>query len=282
MRPPLAPPERLEIQHGDGYRAKARFWRSSKSRRAALYLHGIQSHGGWYEWSASVLADCGHSVLMPDRRGSGLNMAERGDVRSGKRWVADVGEWADILAGECGPRAVDVVGVSWGGKLACEWARHADDRCGRLLLICPGIFPAVGVTRGEQVSIGLSALLAPRRSYEIPLGDPALFTRSPEGRAFIAADQLKLTHATARMLVASTAMSASVGRMKRASLHPKTTLFLAENDRIIRNAPTRAWLERVAATPPNVRVFPDADHTLEFEPDPTHFERALQEWAEGN
>jgi len=44
--------------------------------RVILYLHGIQSHGGWFEWSASRLAAAGHIVLLapagqwPEYRGS--------------------------------------------------------------------------------------------------------------------------------------------------------------------------------------------------------------------
>ena len=112
---------------------------------ATIYLHGIQSHGGWYEWSASLLADGENPVLMPDRRGSGLNQAARGDVPCFRRWLEDLDELSAWARSEFGIERFDVVGVSWGGKLAAAWALERPELVSRLLLIAPGLFPAVGV-----------------------------------------------------------------------------------------------------------------------------------------
>ena len=35
-----------------------------------VFLHGIQSHGGWYVETAAALAERGYTVFLPDRRGS--------------------------------------------------------------------------------------------------------------------------------------------------------------------------------------------------------------------
>ena len=67
-----------------------------------LYLHGIQSHGGWFEGSACYLAEKGLHVLLPDRRGSGLNEAERGHARSAGRLLQDVVETMAWLKGKTG------------------------------------------------------------------------------------------------------------------------------------------------------------------------------------
>ena len=40
----------------DGYSAYARYWPVREPAGAVLYLHGIQSHCGWYEESARRLA----------------------------------------------------------------------------------------------------------------------------------------------------------------------------------------------------------------------------------
>ena len=74
--------EELTIRLPDGYRAYARLWKANPSRAAVLFLHGIQSHAGWYDLSASRLAQAGFTVLQPDRRGSG-SVPEFG-------WVATV------------------------------------------------------------------------------------------------------------------------------------------------------------------------------------------------
>ncbi|MGE3182793.1 MAG: lysophospholipase, partial [Phycisphaerae bacterium] len=70
MFSPLTPPSFQNWPQDDGYVVRGRVWNANapSTRTPILYLHGIQSHGGWYEWSASVLASQGQTVMMPDRR----------------------------------------------------------------------------------------------------------------------------------------------------------------------------------------------------------------------
>lgn len=249
-------------------------------RRAFLILHGIQSHGGWYEQSALRLAESGRLVVMPDRRGSGMNAAARGDTPGATRWLADLDELSDWCRTAHGVETLDLVGISWGGKLAIAWALRHPARVGRILLIAPGVFPAVGVGLAAQLRIVWAACRAPTRRFAIPLDDPRLFTENPERQHFIAQDPLALADATARFLFCSARLDQRLLRVGRGLLRAPTTLFLAERERIIRNAPTQAWLERICAAPPEVTVFPGASHTLEFERDPADYANRLRLWRE--
>ena len=58
MRRPDLPPAPNSWTLSDGYVLQGRVWRpaSGAARCAVLYLHGIQSHGAWFEWSAGRLA----------------------------------------------------------------------------------------------------------------------------------------------------------------------------------------------------------------------------------
>lgn len=281
MRTPHSPPEFRSWSMSDGYVLHGRLWHPAGNLfdGVILYLHGIQSHGAWFEWSASLLASGGYRVLLPDRRGSGLNRPARGDTPGSHRWLADLDELADWAAGEFGVSRCAVVGVSWGGKLAVAWALHRPARVQRLLLIAPGLFPAVGVGLVGRLHIGLSLLTQPARAVPIPLSDPALFTDNPAGRRFIADDPLRLTRATARFFWHSARLDRRLVRAAKGSLSAEATLLIAGRDRIIRNAPTVRWLERLAAQPPVVQTLPDAAHTLEFEPDAGAFGRLVEWWA---
>ncbi|HMQ16427.1 MAG TPA: hypothetical protein PKC49_10665, partial [Phycisphaerae bacterium] len=62
MRSPLSPPKLIQWTAADGYVLSGRVWTPAQTPArspAVLYLHGIQSHGGWFEWSASLLAQAG-------------------------------------------------------------------------------------------------------------------------------------------------------------------------------------------------------------------------------
>jgi acylglycerol lipase len=281
MRAPLTPPESGCWRAGDGYELRGRVWPARRPGPpvTALYVHGIQSHGGWFEWSASCLAQAGLPVLLVDRRGSGMNGAARGDTPAWQRWLDDLDAVAEWAVGQWNARRFAVVGVSWGGKLALAWALRRPELAARLLLIAPGVFPAVDVGRLARLRIGAALFLRPERTFPIPLDDPALFTDDPAGRAFIARDPLKLTHATARFLYASARLDRLLRRVAPGSFQAETTLLLAGRDRIIRNAPTAAWLRQVVARPPAVHEFPVAAHTLEFEPELDRFGEILRGWA---
>ena len=281
MRPAITPPEFHDWKMSDGYVVRGRVWPPTGQERSRIiiYLHGIQSHGGWFEWSASLLAEQGCAVILPDRRGSGLNDAARGDVPSVERWLSDIDELAAWGQREFSAARVDLVGVSWGAKLALAWALRHKDGPRRLLLVGPGLFPAVDVGLWTRARIGLSLLAGGDRTYAIPLDDPNLFTDNPAGQDFIAGDRLKLTRATARFFWHSRRLDQRLLRAPDRALRDKTTLVLAERDRIIRNRPTEARIRRVMAEQLQVVTFPEAFHTLEFSADPAGFREVVAGWA---
>lgn len=279
MQPPLTKPTFQTWAMPDGYALAGRVWTPpSACRPPALYLHGIQSHGGWFEWSASVLADAGMPVILPDRRGSGRNTADRGDVPNWRRWLADLDALAAWARAHFASQQIVVVGVSWGGKLAVVWTRKNPALVARQLLVAPGIFPAVDVGLWGRMRVAAALPLAPQTSLPIPLGDPALFTSEPQGQRFIGADELKLTRATARFMFHSALLDRAARR--RQPFRAPTTLILTDRDRIIANAPTNRWFAQCAG--PHDRVERLAtDHTPEFAAQTSAFERLLRAWAAG-
>lgn len=281
MRPPIKPPEPQIWLMSDGYAVHGRVWPATTRAptHAVIYLHGIQSHGGWFEWSASLLAERGTPVLLPDRRGSGLNHAARGDTPSAQRWLLDIDELAAWAERQYGVARFDVVGVSWGGKPAVAWALRHPERVARLLLIAPGLFPAVDVNPHTRWQIGLSLLVGGKRTFGIPLDDPGLFTDNPAGQQFIADDPLKLTRATARFFWHSRHLERRLLRAHDKVLQADTTLVLAEHDQIIRNQPTGMWLRRLAAREIRTLTVDNAAHTLEFAAEPAPLRDLLGRWV---
>lgn len=288
----------------DGYCVRGRFWPatadarlaetpehgdestpSGRTRVGVIYLHGIQSHGGWYEWSGSVLASCELTVVMPDRRGSGLNQAARGDVPAMQSWFDDVDDIAAWLAREHGIQRFAVVGVSWGGKLAFAWARRRENLSNAAvpsptLLIAPGLFPRVGVGLTGRLAVAWSWIANPTLQVDIPLQEPALFTANIAAQRFIAADPLKLTRVTGRFLYNSHLLDRELIGVRSGVSQSRTTLLLAGADRIIRNESTCRWLAAATATSPRIQTYAEAGHTIEFETCVSEFEMELRKWAE--
>src|SRR5262245_15920637 len=62
-------------------------------RGQIVAIHGVRSHGGWFEHSSGWLSQAGYEVFFLDRRGSGLNETDRGDAPGFRRLLDDLAEF---------------------------------------------------------------------------------------------------------------------------------------------------------------------------------------------
>ena len=264
----------------DGYPLHVRIWPApARPRGQIVVLHGVQSHGGWYHRLGRSLASAGYSASFPDRRGSGANSRDRGHARSARRLNLDLNEWLRTLRAEHPELPIALAGISWGAKLAVIAAGRHPALVDALALICPGLHPRVGVSRRERLEIAWAFFTNRRKNFTIPLSDPALFTDSPEGQSFIAADPHSLRQGTAGLLAASFFIDRLVA-LAPASIRQPSLLMLAGQDRIVDNARTLAYFERLASPDQAVIEYPTGHHTLEFDPDPSRYALDLIAWLD--
>jgi alpha-beta hydrolase superfamily lysophospholipase len=261
---------------GHSHQLVARLWRRDDPIADVIDLHGIVSHGGWYESSGSHLARHGFRVHFLDRRGSGLNPDARGDVDDWTTWLADVIAYVDQLS-HAVPRIL--LGISWGGILATALSRQFPDRFDGLGLICPGLFshkaasPVQRMALHAAFALGLGDFRVP-----IPLQDPALFTRSARHQNYIARDPLSLRSITIRFGLANLKLLRQAIEAPE-ELHLPVLLMLASDDPITDNERTRAFVGRIGHHDRTVIEYAGASHTLEFEADPSAYFRDLTAWC---
>jgi acylglycerol lipase len=289
---PAVSPNIEFYQASDGRRLAVRVWRpSERPRTRVLFLHGITSHGGWYNRSCEYLANAGHEAHFLDRRGSGLNVEARGDVDRWQTWVDDVAvylrrcqvsgvRYQSPLTPDTRHLTPILCGISWGGKLAAAVARRHPGLLSGLGLICPGLYSPhePGVLKRLALAGPMPARLAKRR-VRIPLADPALFTDSPRGREFIGGDPLSLRTITWRFAREDRKLT-RYARQAASFLHMPALLMLAGQDRIVANQSSRAYFSRVAGQHKTLFEYPNAAHTLEFESEPSRYFADLAEWIE--
>jgi alpha-beta hydrolase superfamily lysophospholipase len=273
---------RTRLVLDDGYVTGMHYWppASGPGRGApVVYLHGIQSHPGWFAGSAEHLADLGYAVWQPVRRGSGDNMAGRGDAASPRQLLDDVAAACRAARDESAQRGVHLVGVSWGGKLAaCFAGDRAAEGClaplASLTLVCPGIVPRVDASPLVKLAVACSLAVRPRAMFDIPLNDVALFTDNEPMRDYLRRDEFRLHRATARFLLAGRRLDGVLRRVPAGPTDLPTTLILASEDRIVDNDATRRLVARIFGDRLRTVVLPGC-HTLEFEPDPSGLYHAL-------
>jgi alpha-beta hydrolase superfamily lysophospholipase len=264
----------------DGYRCHYRDYPVAGTPRGrVVFVHGIQSHAGWYEHSCERLRQAGFAVSFLDRRGSGQNAEARGDTPNFRRLLDDIAEFLRPLREQDPTLPIFLAGISWGGKPVVALQRRHPGLVDGLVLLCPGFCPRVGPKRKERLAILWARLTAPRRLFPVPLSDPQLFTATPRWQEFIRDDPLSIRQATARFFVESVRLDLYL-RFVASHVRLPILLLLAEHDRIIDNERTRAFVERFPAADKEVHRYAGAHHTLEFEADPEPFLRDLLRWLE--
>jgi alpha-beta hydrolase superfamily lysophospholipase len=271
-------PQDISFRASDDYPFHVAVWPAKGPARAhVVVLHGVQSHSGWYQSLGLTLATAGFHASFPDRRGSGPNQRDRGHAPSGRRLVRDITEWLEDLRKQQPDLPTVLAGISWGGKLVVIAAARHPELIDGIALICPGLLPRVGVTRKEKFQIAWALLTNRRKLFPIPLSDPALFTANPAAQQFIAADPHGLRQATAGLLAASFFIDRRVQRAPGHVQQP-ALLMLAGQDRIVDNARTLDYFQRLASSDRHVIEYPNGHHTLEFEADPSRYARDLIAW----
>lgn len=284
---PAAPPRIDFYSANDGRRLAVRVWDAAKPASArVVFLHGVTSHGGWYSQCAEYLAAAGLDVHFLDRRGSGLNGEQAGDVDCWRTWADDIAAYvntsrgADAVSDNAHRRPTILCGISWGGKLAAAVARRHPTLCDGVAFICPGLYSPFmpRIIRRIALAVPPPAWLQQRR-LRIPLRRAELFTDTPSWRDFVAQDPLALRSVTWRFAQADRRLT-RYARQAATFLRIPTLLVLAGRDRIVDNRSTRDFFGRIASPRKTLLEYAAAGHTLEFEPDPTPYFADLAEWLQ--
>ena len=232
---------------------------------AAVYLHGIESHAGWFDLSAPLLVKQDIDVFALDRRGSGLNRGLKhhpdGHANSIDEVLSDVKSLVESLRSDY--ERVILIGLSWGGKPALTLAIRRPDLVDGLILITPGLKALVDVPAATKLKILTQSILMPRGKTTIPI-QPEMFTTTPQHLGFIKKDPLRLHQATAKFFMVSRAFESEIdATIERLSV--PTLLILAGKDQIIDNESVQGLLERSASNQVSTLIYDDQTHSIQFD-----------------
>lgn len=283
--PRLEPPESLTLRMSDGVSIHVACDRPSATPSAAstpaarplrvVMLHGLQSHAGWYGWSARFLADRGVEVWRVDRRGSGRSGGPRGHARAADRLVADVAAICREAAAD-GHRVV-LMGLCWGGKLAVAAAASGLPLAG-LVLLYPALATRFDASLRQRALLRLGrAIGLATRPVASPLR-PEHFTDVVAARQAIAEDPFSTRTITVAMAAVDRELTREMPNLI-ATVTAPSLVVLGERDRISRNG----RIAELAATmrgPRTLRHIELASHVLEFEPTREEIFAGVVDWLE--
>ncbi len=242
----------------DGQHLAYHHWPAPSPRATLVYLHGIESHGGWFEDTAQRLTEQRVEVYAPDRRGSGANWLGRGHCRAYEHLLVDLRLFLQHVA----PRApVHLLGLSWGAKVAFLFAQEDPGALASLVLVTPGIWPRTTLSRGDQLRVLWRWLRNDQRRLPVPLA-PELFSERAAVRARIEADPQRVVAVTPALLWESRRLDRRVRRARACPV--PLCCILSRPDRIIDTPRTEAWVAQLTA-PQTRTTIHEAGHALQLE-----------------
>ena len=200
----LGHPATTHEEHIDGYgglRIFLRSWRPASARGVVVIVHGFNSHGGYYGWSADRLVESGLAVYALDLRGRGKSDGERYYVQDAAEYINDVARVVTLARSREPGLPVFVLGHSAGGVLSCLYTLdHPGEVDG---LICESFaheLPAPD--QALAVLKGLSHVAPHAHVLRLKIDD---FSRDPAVIAAMkadpfVADEVQPTHTIAEMV----------------------------------------------------------------------------------
>jgi L-Ala-D/L-Glu epimerase len=267
------------VPAGDGSDLRYRFFASGDEdvRGVVVYLHGIQSHGGWYLDTAAALAARGYPTYLSDRRGSGLNDHPRGHFESTAQLVDDARRMIARARTEHVGAPVFLVGGCWGARTAITLAGEEDAGLAGLALICPALKARVDLSPRAKLGV-LVRSGDPEAMVPIPLA-PEQFTRQPEWVEFIRADPLVLREVRSSFFLKQALWDRRILRSRDIKL--PLLLLQAGDDDIVDVPAVRAWFDAQPANRKEYVSYPGLAHILDFEPERRRYWDDLAAWLDG-
>lgn len=261
----------------DGADLPYRQFRADEPRGALVYLHGIQSHGGWYLETAAELASRGYSIYLTDRRGSGVSREPRGYFKDRAQLVGDVRSFVELAEREQEGLPVFLIGGCWGARTAVTFALEEPGRLAGLALISPALVAKVDLSAREKAKVVAGSFLRPRSTVRIPV-EPELFTRNPQWLAFIRDDPLALREVRTSFFLRQARWDRWL--LKQRGLRLPLLLLQSGRDEIVDVDAVREWFDRQESERKRFVLYPDFDHLLDFENDRRRYWDDLASWLD--
>lgn len=267
----------VNIKARDGVSIPCGIW--DKEGQIILYMHGIESHMGWFEDMADKLQERGLCIYAFDRRGSGLSKQERGHIDSYKILINDINDVIATIRKDHPKGRLYLMGICGGGRFAADFASYDPASIDGLILVSPAIKMRVTLPITSKLDVIFNSFFNPKKKISTPLREE-MFTKNERYIDFIKKDTLSLHHLTARFYRELVWMDLVLSKRIFKLDIPMLTI-LAGDDPIVNNDAMRRWHQRLKSHDKMLKVFDGCCHFLPFQENIDEIVDFITEWING-
>jgi alpha-beta hydrolase superfamily lysophospholipase len=257
----LGLPATAHEEYIDGYgglRIFLRSWRPATARGVVVIVHGFNSHGGYYDWTAAQLVAGGLAVYALDLRGRGRSDGERYYVQDASEYINDVARVVTLARSREPGLPAFVLGHSAGGVLSCLYTLdHPGEVNG---LICESFAhelpaPDLAIT----VLKGLSHVAPHAHVLRLKIDD---FSRDPAVIAAMKADpfvgdEVQPTHTIAEMVRVNDRLGRDFGQITLPVL-----ILHGTADRVTLATGSQTFYDEAGSTDKTLKLYEGHAHDL--------------------
>ncbi|MFA5085285.1 MAG: alpha/beta fold hydrolase [Candidatus Omnitrophota bacterium] len=246
-------------------------WPAGRNEPCVIYLHGLESHMGWFMNLAEFLESKNINVYAFDRRGSGVNKNSSRNFSS--RYISDdLKIFIDLVRKDHPDSRIFLIGLCLGGKIAVDFFSYHKNCLNGLILISPSLENKLKFSLPDKLSI----LFRPNSMLKVPIKDE-MFTSNEKWLKYIKKDSLRLRYIPAQHLLEI----AKMGRhIKKASgnIRLPVLLMLAGIDEIIDTGGVKRWYKKLPSRDKTLKFYKDYHHILTFEKDASRVMEDIVVW----
>jgi len=241
-----------------------------------VYLHGIESNSGWFSPFASLLNEHGFVVYGIDRRGSGFNAENKGDIVDYNIFLDDIEDALHFVREQNIGKRLYLAGICWGGLLAVNYATKIKLAPDGLILLSPAICRKVDLNPIVKALARACFLCCPEKRFKIPIMD-RMFTSNERYLDFIKKDKMRIRGLTCRFLNGIIKMERDFGGINHRITLPVAVL-LSGYDEIVDNERVKKWFEKVKSADKAIKIFEGMRHVMPFEDNIAPLVNFIADW----
>lgn len=264
------------------YRKWEKDWRDNLEKKIILVLPGIGMHSGSYMTIANYLCPKGYIVYALDYGGHGFSEGVRGSFGTKTTLMKDIDTMVIFIKTQHPEQQIFLLGKSMGAIFALVYGSNNSHYLAGLILVAPG--PGVHVRQLLTTStllLPLYLILAPDQPViDLSKNRLEISSRDAQFKEYRVNDPLAFQKVSARYIYTLYSMTKDWKKKYPENIAIPTLIIQGLQDKVLDPQCAKKLYDSIESEDKEIRLFPDAYHTLFFDPDSPQVFKAVVDWLE--